>query len=319
MVNLLIICSENLYFSALWQQGWINLTIGLAVALSIMSFYQLRIKKLRKRGRMLVAKAEEYKELYDHAVIAKTAALEEAVRSTRSKDEFEINVSREIRTSMNGIFGMVSLLNETKLTTEQKEWIAVIQTSGETLLSHSNISNSEKAMSENSTERTQPQTQAQPAPQSEAKKLSKEFAQHFPLSILIAEDDSINRHLALTILKKLGYEADFVMNGQECLEIVSEKHYDLILMDVLMPEMDGLEATKMIRLCLEVQPYIIAMTASALEGDREKCIAAGMNEYVSKPINIKDLMKLLEQLYLASVNTNQEKPMINGASVNATH
>ncbi len=318
MVNLLIICSENLYFSALWQQGWVNLAIGMAVALSIMSFYQIRIKGLRKRSRLLVARAEEYKELYDHSLAAKNIALDEAAKSTRLKDEFEINVSREIRTAMNGIFGMVSLLKETTLTKEQKEWIAVIQKSGDTLLSHSNISKSEKTMAENSTDNQQaPPVKPEPAPGGH--KLSKEFARHFPLSILIAEDDSINRHLALTILKKLGYEADFVTNGQECLEIVGEKHYDLILMDVLMPEMDGLEATKMIRLCLEIQPYIIAMTASALEGDREKCLAAGMNEYVSKPINIKDLMRLLEQLHLASAAVPQGKAANNGANVQATH
>jgi CheY-like chemotaxis protein len=124
-------------------------------------------------------------------------------------------------------------------------------------------------------------------------KLSDEFAAHYPLKILIAEDDMMNQQLALMILKRLGYSADVAPDGKEVLEVVSEKKYDLILMDVQMPLMDGLEATRMLRLCLNAQPVIIAMTANAMEGDREACLAAGMDDYISKPVNLDQLMQKL--------------------------
>ena len=124
--------------------------------------------------------------------------------------------------------------------------------------------------------------------------MSPDFAKQFPLKILIAEDDEMNQQMAIMLLKRLGYEADTAENGKEVLEIVSEKKYDLILMDVQMPEMDGLEATRMIRLCLNEQPVIIAMTANAMDGDREACLKAGMEDYLSKPVNVDDLMRTLE-------------------------
>jgi CheY-like chemotaxis protein len=76
---------------------------------------------------------------------------------------------------------------------------------------------------------------------------------------------------------------------------VSHKYYDVIFMDVQMPEMDGLEATKMIRVCLDNQPVIIAMTANTLQGDREECLRAGMDDYISKPVNLEELINLLEK------------------------
>jgi CheY-like chemotaxis protein len=125
--------------------------------------------------------------------------------------------------------------------------------------------------------------------------VSPEFANEFPVKILVAEDDLINQHLAVKMLNKLGYKPDIVSNGKEALEIVSEKQYDVILMDGLMPEMDGFEATKMIRLCLETQPIIIALTASTMYGDKEKCIQAGMDDYLSKPIDISLLAAMIER------------------------
>jgi len=123
-----------------------------------------------------------------------------------------------------------------------------------------------------------------------AEKLSQDFSEEHPLRILIAEDNPVNQKIALKILSKLGYEPDVVKNGKEVLEMVShEKNYDLILMDVQMPEMDGLEATRMLRLCLEIQPVIIAMTANVMQGDRDDCIQAGMDDYISKPIEIDEL------------------------------
>ncbi|MEJ7644700.1 MAG: response regulator [Chryseolinea sp.] len=132
-------------------------------------------------------------------------------------------------------------------------------------------------------------------PTHSTQKLSTDFAKKFPLKILVAEDNRINQKLALKILSKLGYNADIAENGNEVLEEVSKIKYDLIFMDVQMPEMDGLEATRMIRLCLTVQPVIIAMTANAMQGDREECLQAGMDGYLSKPVHLEELVVILEK------------------------
>lgn len=134
--------------------------------------------------------------------------------------------------------------------------------------------------------------------QKDKQKLSADFSKEYPLNILVAEDDKINQKFALKILSKLGYEAQIANNGQEVLELVSLKNYDIVLMDVQMPVMNGLEATKMIRLCLSNQPHIVAMTANTLQGDREECMMAGMDDYISKPINVKDLVMVLEKCAL---------------------
>ncbi len=136
---------------------------------------------------------------------------------------------------------------------------------------------------------------AQTEKQNASKKLTPDFAQQYPLRILVGEDDAMNQQLAIKILGKLGYKPDIAPNGQEVLEIVSHDNYDMILMDVQMPVMDGLEATRMIRLCLSVQPIIIAMTANSMQGDREECLRAGMDDYISKPVNIIELVNIIEK------------------------
>ena len=129
--------------------------------------------------------------------------------------------------------------------------------------------------------------------------LSDKFSEKYPLNILIAEDNPINQQFAVKILNRLGFKPEVANNGKEVLEIVSHKKFDLILMDVEMTEMDGLEATRMIRLCLESQPVIIAMTANAMQGDREICLQAGMDDYLSKPVELKELVLILEKWALA--------------------
>jgi CheY-like chemotaxis protein len=121
----------------------------------------------------------------------------------------------------------------------------------------------------------------------------KEMKQH-PLRILMAEDNPINQKVALSMLKRLGYRADVALNGLEVLQALQKKSYDVVLMDVQMPEMDGLEATRRIR-SNGMKTQILAMTAHALNGDREECLHAGMNEYLSKPIRIEELQKALER------------------------
>jgi CheY-like chemotaxis protein len=125
-------------------------------------------------------------------------------------------------------------------------------------------------------------------------KLSTNFASSHPLKILIAEDNAVNQTLIMMVMKKLGYQPDLTTNGVEALRAVQQKNYDLILMDVQMPEMDGLEASKFIRKLNIPQPIIIALTANAMQDDRNICIAAGMDDYISKPLAIDKLMLVLE-------------------------
>jgi len=125
-----------------------------------------------------------------------------------------------------------------------------------------------------------------------------------PLKILIAEDNVINQKVITNILKRLGYRADVVADGLEVLETLRRQCYDLILMDVQMPEMDGLTATRHIRTFWNTPnnnfygnpPYIIAMTANAREGDRQICLAAGMDDYLSKPVRVESLVQKLKNL-----------------------
>jgi len=126
-------------------------------------------------------------------------------------------------------------------------------------------------------------------------RLTNTLAQEYPLRILVAEDHLVNQKLALAVLDKLGYQPDMAANGKEVLEQVSHRNYDIILMDVQMPEMDGLEATRMIRRCIEHQPVILAMTANAMQGDRDSCLQAGMDDYISKPLDLDELIAQLKK------------------------
>lgn len=139
-------------------------------------------------------------------------------------------------------------------------------------------------------------------------KLSTNFAIEFPLDILIAEDNAINQMLVVMVLKKLGYTPDTAENGLKALEALKNKPYDLILMDVQMPEMDGLEASRIIRAQMQHQPVIVATTANAMQEDREICIAAGMDDYISKPIEIDILIQILEKWYVEKSNKAGLKP-----------
>ncbi|WP_413173927.1 MASE1 domain-containing protein [Anabaena azotica] len=114
------------------------------------------------------------------------------------------------------------------------------------------------------------------------------------LKILLAEDNKVNQKVATLNLKKLGYIADIANNGLEVLAILETQVYDVILMDMQMPEMDGLTTTKIIRQSGKPQPYIIALTANALEENRQMCLDVGMNHFITKPIAIAELMEALQ-------------------------
>jgi CheY-like chemotaxis protein len=130
------------------------------------------------------------------------------------------------------------------------------------------------------------------------------MASRHPLRILLAEDNVVNQKLALRILQQMGYRADLASNGLEAVESVERQAYDVVLMDVQMPEMDGLEAAR--KICARwgpaERPRIVAMTANAMQGDRDLCLASGMDDYLTKPIRVE---RLVEALTLTNVREDR--------------
>jgi len=137
----------------------------------------------------------------------------------------------------------------------------------------------------------------------------KDMGKRLPLRILLAEDNSINLQLALLTLERLGYRADVAGNGLEVLDALRLHPYDVILMDIQMPEMDGIAATHRLRqeFSADRQPHIIAVTANAMQGDREQCLAAGMDDYISKPFEVQELMNALEKCQPEGRKAEDEK------------
>lgn len=123
------------------------------------------------------------------------------------------------------------------------------------------------------------------------------FAERHPLNILIAEDNYTNRRLLIFLLRGLGYEIEAVENGQECLQAVLKKSYDILLSDINMPEMNGIECATQIR-SAGIEIPIIAVTASSPEVTREECFRAGMNGYMRKPVNVTELKRILRETAL---------------------
>lgn len=123
--------------------------------------------------------------------------------------------------------------------------------------------------------------------------------EEFPLDVLLAEDNAVNQKVALRFLERLGYHADAVANGLEVLTALERRPYDLVLMDLQMPEMDGLEASRQIRARFPVdrQPKIIALTSNAMQGDRELCLAAGMDDYISKPVKLHEISAAIRRQF----------------------
>lgn len=139
-------------------------------------------------------------------------------------------------------------------------------------------------------------------------RLDATMAQRHPLRILLAEDNPVNQLLALRLLGRMGYRADVATNGREAVAALDSRPYDVILMDVQMPEMDGLEAARQIRhrWVDGAPPRIIAMTANALQGDRERCLAAGMSDYISKPVRLEDVARALANSAPVRAETNPD-------------
>ena len=134
----------------------------------------------------------------------------------------------------------------------------------------------------------------------------RELAKHWPLRILLTEDNVVNQKVALKVLERMGYRADVASNGYEAVQAMLHQTYDVVLMDIQMPGMDGIEATTKIREQLaENRPWIIALTANALQGDRERYLGVGMDDYLSKPIRIDELEKALRTAATKASSTRQ--------------
>ncbi len=155
-------------------------------------------------------------------------------------------------------------------------------------------------------------------------KLDPTLASRLPLRVLLCDDNVINQKVALRLLQQMGYRADLAANGLEALAALDRQPYDLIFMDVMMPEMDGLEATRLIRE-RQKQPaqfpnykspiIIVAMTASAMQGDREKCLAAGMDDYVAKPVRLEDVRAIVERWGAVAARTEPAETTATDSSI----
>ncbi|MEO7412880.1 MAG: response regulator [Opitutaceae bacterium] len=137
------------------------------------------------------------------------------------------------------------------------------------------------------------------------------LAEEFPLDVLLAEDNPVNQKVALRFLERLGYRADAVGNGLEAVTTLENRRYDLVLMDLQMPEMDGLEASREIRrrLSPDRQPKIIALTANAMQGDRELCLDAGMDDYISKPVKLTEITAAIRRQFGHSNRAALDQPV----------
>lgn len=206
------------------------------------------------------------------------------LRMHRRKKAFLSHLSHEIRTPMNGIVGMSTLLGQTSLTKEQSCYLSTIRTCCDQLLQATDSTIHLPQLTRQKKATTIPR-----------------LANQYPLRILVAEDNVINQQLALILLKKMGYSPTIANNGKEVITYLDNGEFDLILMDVQMPEMDGIEATRAIRIKEGTQgrvcftTIIIAMTANTTPEDREQCHAAGMNDFLSKPIDLPELVAMLKK------------------------
>ena len=140
----------------------------------------------------------------------------------------------------------------------------------------------------------------------QAPEIDREMGTHFPLRILIAEDNPTNQRVAIRLLERLGYRAEVVGNGLEALDALHRQTYDVVLMDIQMPELDGVGAThRILKEFPTNRPHIVAMTANALKGDRERYLAEGMDDYVAKPIRVETLMEALKRIVPGAMDTSE--------------
>lgn len=208
-----------------------------------------------------------------------------ADQGKRIKENFLANMSHEIRTPINGIIGITLLLKKTALSDEQREMVNLLEISSNSLLG---VINEVLDLSKIESEKFKPEIKVNKKPMEEL------FIPLNNIRILVAEDNPINKFLIMKILQNWQVEMDVVENGKEAIEKLKEKDYDLILMDIFMPVMNGLEAIKLIREGYAIGKQnipIITFTAAVMETDKESAIAAGANDVISKPFEPAALHK----------------------------
>jgi CheY-like chemotaxis protein len=203
-------------------------------------------------------------------------------KSKSSELSFLNSVSHQIRTPLNSIIGFSNALLAMERTEKEKEFIDAIKVSGEMILQLLDEKLGEANAAENE------------PPNKDVKQLSRlHFNEIQKLNILLAEDDILNVKLIEHLFAEYGMHTDVAYNGKSAIEKFLEKEYDLILMDIEMPEMNGYETTRYIREKLQSKVPVIAITAHAMPGEREKCLTCGMNDYISKPIDASLLFEII--------------------------
>jgi CheY-like chemotaxis protein len=277
---------------------WLMLLVCISVAGICYLVYKLRLRKMYNVQKTVESKLVELQVMLNYAKECEKTAKEETVATKEFYKKMFMVLNHEIRNPLNGVSGMTELLLQTSLSKEQAEYVHSIHKGHHAFtvaLDHvyetAGISVTQQKV----------KTEDAETISLSGLKLSAEFSQQYPLNILVAEDDPINQELAIKVLQRLGYDPQLAKTGKEVLELAGAMNFDLIFMDIQMPEMDGLEATKMLRLCLSMQPVIIAMTANVMEEDKEACLEAGMDDYISKPVNLEVLIGKLQRI--ATVRT----------------
>lgn len=215
-----------------------------------------------------------------------------------TKEIFLMGISHEIRTPLNSIIGFTNLLLKNATGEKELEYLHAVKKSGEKIQV---LMENLVAVSESSTSKTDFNFTAE---QAEYKKIN--FSELKKLKILLVEDDYLNLKLITHLFSDYGIKPDLAENGKIAVDAMQKKEYDLILMDMEMPVMDGYEATSYIRNTLKSRVPIIAMTAHAMPGERERCLQHGMNDYLSKPVNVN---LLFEKIYKSMPQTKQENKM----------